>query len=39
MISDIILPQRTRLSLVLALGQTLGKRETRPPKKYGNIPL
>jgi propionyl-CoA carboxylase beta chain len=25
--------------LALALRETLSKRETRPPKKHGNIPL
>jgi len=39
MITDVIEPQETRHVLALALRQTLSKRETRPPKKHGNIPL
>lgn len=38
-IDDVILPEKTRLAIAFALRRTLGKRETRPPKKYGNIPL
>lgn len=39
MINDIIEPAQTRSVVGLALRNTLSKRETRPPKKHGNIPL
>jgi propionyl-CoA carboxylase beta chain len=39
MISDVIEPAQTRGVLAMALRNTLSKRETRPPKKHGNIPL
>jgi propionyl-CoA carboxylase beta chain len=39
MITDVIDPAETRSVLALALRNTLSKRETRPPKKHGNIPL
>jgi len=39
MITDIIEPAQTRAVLSMALRNTLSKRETRPPKKHGNIPL
>jgi propionyl-CoA carboxylase beta chain len=39
MIDDVIEPAETRAVLALALRNTLSKRETRPPKKHGNIPL
>jgi len=39
MITDIIEPSQTRAIVSLALRNTLSKRETRPPKKHGNIPL
>jgi propionyl-CoA carboxylase beta chain len=39
MITDIIDPAQTRGVLAMALRNTLSKRETRPPKKHGNIPL
>lgn len=38
-ISDVIAPQDTRWTLALALRKTLGKRELRPAKKHGNMPL
>jgi propionyl-CoA carboxylase beta chain len=38
-ITDIIEPAETRGKLAMALRATLSKRETRPPKKHGNIPL
>jgi len=38
-IHDVILPRRTRSAVSLALRSMLSKRETRPPKKHGNIPL
>jgi propionyl-CoA carboxylase beta chain len=39
MITDVIEPAQTRSVVALALRNTLSKRETRPPKKHGNIPL
>lgn len=39
MITDIIEPAQTRSFVAMALRNTLSKRETRPPKKHGNIPL
>ena len=39
MITDVIEPSQTRAAIALALRNTLSKRETRPPKKHGNIPL
>lgn len=39
MITDVIEPSQTRSSIALALRNTLNKRDTRPPKKHGNIPL
>ena len=39
LISDVIEPSRTRAAVALALRSLLSKRETRPPKKHGNIPL
>lgn len=39
MITDVIEPAQTRGILELALRHTLSQRETRPPKKHGNIPL
>jgi Acetyl-CoA carboxylase, carboxyltransferase component (subunits alpha and beta) len=39
MITDVIEPAQTRSAVALALRNTLSKRETRPPKKHGNIPL
>jgi len=38
-ITDVIEPSETRGKLAQALRATLNKRETRPPKKHGNIPL
>ena len=38
-ITDVIAPQDTRWTLALALRKTLGKRELRPAKKHGNMPL
>jgi propionyl-CoA carboxylase beta chain len=38
-ITDVIDPARTRAAVALALRTLLSKRETRPPKKHGNIPL
>ncbi len=39
MITDVIAPSETRARISLALRNTLSKRETRPPKKHGTIPL
>jgi propionyl-CoA carboxylase beta chain len=39
MITDVIEPAETRAAISLALRNTLTKRETRPPKKHGTIPL
>lgn len=39
MITDIIEPAETRKAVGLALRNTLTKRETRPPKKHGTIPM
>ena len=38
-LDDVIEPSQTRPALVKALRFTLGKREQRPPRKHGNIPL
>jgi propionyl-CoA carboxylase beta chain len=38
-VTDVIDPAETRNVLALALRTTLSKRESRPPKKHGNIPL
>lgn len=39
MLTDVIEPAQTRACVSLALRNTLNKRDTRPPKKHGNIPL
>jgi len=39
MITDVIAPAETRAVISLALRNTLTKRETRPPKKHGTIPM
>ena len=39
MITDVIEPAETRGVIAHALRATLGKRQTRMPKKHGNIPL
>jgi acetyl-CoA carboxylase carboxyltransferase component len=38
-ITDIIEPAQTRPQLSMALRKLMSKRELRPPKKHGNIPL
>lgn len=38
-IDEVIEPQETRPSLIRALENMLNKREARPPKKHGSIPL
>src|SRR6187431_2186209 len=38
-VDDVIEPRRTRAVLADALEATLTKRERRPPRKHGNIPL
>jgi propionyl-CoA carboxylase beta chain len=39
MITDVIAPSETRAVVSMALRATLSKRETRPPKKHGTIPM
>lgn len=39
MITDVITPAETRAAISLALRKTLTKRESRPPKKHGTIPM
>jgi propionyl-CoA carboxylase beta chain len=39
MITDVIAPAETRAAVSLALRKSLTKRESRPPKKHGTIPL
>jgi propionyl-CoA carboxylase beta chain len=39
MITDVISPAETRAKISLALRNSLTKRESRPPKKHGTIPL
>ncbi len=39
LITDVIAPSETRAIVSLALRNTLTKRESRPPKKHGTIPL
>jgi acetyl-CoA carboxylase carboxyltransferase component len=38
-ITDVIEPQDTRWMVALALRKILDKRELRPAKKHGNIPM
>jgi acetyl-CoA carboxylase carboxyltransferase component len=38
-IDAVIVPSETRPRLIDALEAICGKRETRPPKKHGNIPM
>jgi len=38
-VDDVIEPRRTRPVLIEALRATITKREPRPPRKHGNIPL
>ncbi|MDD5090812.1 MAG: acyl-CoA carboxylase subunit beta [Candidatus Wallbacteria bacterium] len=38
-IDEVILPEETRERLCAAIAATLGKRETNPDRKHGNIPL
>ena len=38
-LTDVIQPRQTRSTIALALRGLMSKRETRPPKKHGNIPL
>jgi propionyl-CoA carboxylase beta chain len=38
-VDDVVEPRRTRPVLINALESMLNKRESRPPKKHGNIPL
>ena len=39
LVTDVITPAQTRGVVAMALRNTLSKRETRPPKKHGNMPL
>jgi propionyl-CoA carboxylase beta chain len=39
MITDVIDPAETRAAISLALRNSLTKRESRPPKKHGTIPM
>jgi acetyl-CoA carboxylase carboxyltransferase component len=38
-VDDVIEPRRTRAVLCDALATALTKREQRPPRKHGNVPL
>jgi len=38
-LDDVIEPTETRPRLIAALRMLENKRQTRPPKKHGNIPL
>lgn len=38
-VDDVIEPSETRIRLVDALNMLSSKRESRPPKKHGNVPL
>jgi acetyl-CoA carboxylase carboxyltransferase component len=38
-VDDVIEPRRTRPVLIDALRTAITKREPRPPRKHGNIPL
>jgi propionyl-CoA carboxylase beta chain len=38
-LDEVILPAETRIRIVSALRALRGKRQSRPPKKHGNIPL
>jgi acetyl-CoA carboxylase carboxyltransferase component len=38
-VDDVIEPRRTRPVLIDALQTAINKRERRPPRKHGNIPL
>jgi len=38
-VDDVIEPRRTRPVLIDALKTAITKRERRPPRKHGNIPL
>jgi len=38
-VDDVIDPAETRRRLAGALGMLLGKRESRPAKKHGNMPV
>jgi propionyl-CoA carboxylase beta chain len=39
MVDDVIDPRETRIKLIQALDMMRNKKETRPAKKHGNIPL
>ena len=39
MVDDVIDPRETRIKLIQALDMMRNKKETRPNKKHGNIPV
>ncbi|MBO1913551.1 methylmalonyl-CoA carboxyltransferase, partial [Microvirga sp. 3-52] len=39
MVDDVIDPRETRIKLIQALDMMRNKKESRPKKKHGNIPL
>jgi acetyl-CoA carboxylase carboxyltransferase component len=38
-VDAVIFPRETRTTLIKSLETIINKRETRPPKKHGNIPV
>jgi acetyl-CoA carboxylase carboxyltransferase component len=38
-VDDVIVPSTTRQRIISALDMLQGKRETRPAKKHGNLPV
>ena len=38
-VDDIIEPRQTRIELIRSIEMTMRKREQRPPRTHGNIPL
>lgn len=38
-IDDVIMPSETRQRIIAALEMMISKRDSRPPKKHGNLPL
>ncbi|MEE9490884.1 MAG: carboxyl transferase domain-containing protein, partial [Dehalococcoidia bacterium] len=39
LVDEVIMPSETRPKIITALDFLSSKRETRPPKKHGNIPV
>jgi propionyl-CoA carboxylase beta chain len=39
MVDDVIDPRETRIKIIQALEMLRNKKESRPEKKHGNIPL